>query len=105
MWEVDIMPNTAAVYARIDPTLKKEAEAILSELNVSPSALIQMLYSQIKLTRGIPFDVKLPGKRPVFIDDLTKEQFDEELSKGYNEVKEGKTLSLEEAEYIIKKGF
>ena len=26
------MPNTAAVYARIDPQLKKDAEAILNEL-------------------------------------------------------------------------
>lgn len=98
------MPNTAAVYARIDPQLKKEAEAILSELNVSPSALIQMLYSQIKLTRGIPFDIKLPGIVPVFIEDLTSEQLNQELNKGYNDVKEGKTLSQEEAEYIIKKG-
>jgi len=99
------MPNTAAVYARIDPKLKKDAEAILSELNVSPSALIQMLYSQIKLTRGIPFDIKLPGKRPVFIDDLTPEQLDEELGKGFKDIKEGRTISAEEAEYIIKKGF
>lgn len=99
------MPNTAAVYARIDPQLKKDAEAILNELNVSPSALIQMLYSQIRLTRGIPFDIKLPGKRPVFIDDLTPEQLNEELEKGYRDIKEGNTLSQEEAEQIIKKGF
>ena len=63
------MPNTAAVYARIDPQLKKDAEAILNELHVSPSALIQMLYSQIKLTRGTTFDIRLTGRRPNFIDD------------------------------------
>lgn len=99
------MPNTAAVYARIDPQLKRDAEEILNELNVSPSALIQMLYSQIKLTRGIPFDIKLPGRRPVFIDDMTPEEIDKELARGYKDIEEGKTLSLEEAEYIIKKGF
>lgn len=99
------MPNTAAVYARIDPQLKKDAEAILNELHVSPSALIQMLYSQIKLTRGIPFDIKLPGLRPVFIDDLTPEQFNKELERGFNDIEEGRTISLEEAEYMLKKGF
>ena len=49
------MANTTAVYARIDTTLKENAESILSQLGISPSSAIQMLYSQIVLTKGIPF--------------------------------------------------
>ena len=64
------MANTAAVYARIDPSLKKDVENILSELQVSPSSLIQMLYAQIKLTKSIPFELKLPTK-PVFVGEIT----------------------------------
>ena len=45
------MANTTAVYARIDTKLKDNAESILSQLGISPSSAIQMLYSQIVLKR------------------------------------------------------
>ena len=96
------MANTAAVYARIDPTLKKDVEIILTELQVSPSSLIQMLYAQIKLTKGIPFELKLPTK-PVFVDEITPEQLEIELKKGLQDVEEGKVYSIEEVKRMLKK--
>ena len=39
------MANTAAVYARIELELKTEVEVILAQLGVTPSAVVQMLYS------------------------------------------------------------
>ncbi len=54
------MSNTTVVYARIDTNLKNNAEEILSTLGITPSAAIQMLYSQIILTGGMPFLPKLP---------------------------------------------
>ena len=48
------MANTSAVYARIDTELKENAEGILSQLGISPSSAIQMLYSQIVLKKGMP---------------------------------------------------
>ena len=39
------MANTSAVYARIDSTLKENAEGILQQLGISPSSAIQMLSS------------------------------------------------------------
>ena len=53
------MANTTAVYARIDTGLKENAEEILSQLGITPSSAIQMLYSQIVLTRGLPLDLHL----------------------------------------------
>lgn len=47
------MANTSAVYARIDTNLKDNAESILSQLGISPSSAIQMLYSQIVLKKGV----------------------------------------------------
>ena len=41
------MLNSATVYARIDPQLKSDVDSILKKLGVTPSQLIQMLYSQI----------------------------------------------------------
>ena len=49
----DTMANTSAVYARIDTNLKDNAENILSQLGISPSSAIQMLYSQIVLKKGV----------------------------------------------------
>ena len=98
------MANTSAVYARIDKNLKENAEAILAQLGVSPSAMIQMLYSQIILTRRIPFDVQLPPAPVVAMSALTKEQFDAELAKGIDAAKDG-VLSADDVDAMLDKEF
>ena len=98
------MANTATVYVRIDPELKRDVDAILGEMHITPSALIQMLYGQIKLTNSIPFEIKGPSKQ-ICIDDMTKEQLDAELTKGLNDIQEGKTYSDDEVDEKLKKEF
>lgn len=44
-------------------------------------------------------------KKPIYIEDLTSEQLNKELEKGYKDIKEGRTFSKEEAERILKKSF
>lgn len=44
----------------MDTELKENAESILKQLGLTPSAAIQMYYSQIVLRKGIPLDVALP---------------------------------------------
>ena len=53
------MANTSAVYARIDTNLKDNAESILSQLGISPSSAIQMLYSSRR--------VLIPSKQERYI--------------------------------------
>ena len=43
------MANTSAVYARIDTSLKENAEGILSQLGITPSGAIQMPVSYTHL--------------------------------------------------------
>ena len=93
----------SAVYARIDPTLKGDVEDILTTLGVTPSALIQMLYAQIKLRKGIPFEIKFPESKPVAVENLSKEQFDLELQKGIQDVEEGRVLSRNQVDHKLKK--
>ena len=95
------MANTAAVYARIEPELKNEVEGILSQLGITPSALVQMLYSQIKLTKRIPFEIKLPAHKLLSIDELTTEQLNAELQKGLDDVKAGRLHSADEVDSIL----
>lgn len=55
------MPKSSVITARIDPELKKDTEAILSELGLSPSQAITLFYRQITLMEGLPFPVRLPN--------------------------------------------
>lgn len=99
------MANTTAVYARIDTDLKENAEGILSKLGITPSSAIQMLYSQIVLRNGMPFELKLPTPAPVAIDSLSKEQLDFELQKGVDSLKNGKGFTADEVDTMLHKEF
>lgn len=48
---------------------------------------------------------KNKNNKPIYIEDLTLEQLNEELEKGYKDIKEGRTLPQEEAERILKESF
>lgn len=76
------MANTSAVYARIDTRLKEQAEGILTQLGISPSAAIQMLYSQVVMQQGIPFTPRISYPVPVAIGGMSREEIDRELAKG-----------------------
>ena len=51
--------KTATVLARVDPELKRDAENILDRLGIPASVVINMLYKQIVLKKGIPFELNL----------------------------------------------
>ena len=48
------------------------AEDILSQLGISPSNAIQMLYSQIVLQKGMLFELKLLSSKPLAVDAMTR---------------------------------
>lgn len=98
------MANTSVLYARIDTELKDKAEKILLMLGISPSSAIQMLYSQIVLQQGMPFELKIPSAKPVVIGGLTKEQLDTELAKGIESLKAG-SYSADDVDSIITEEF
>jgi DNA-damage-inducible protein J len=56
------MSKTATIRARIEPDLKSEVEDILSQLGLTASETILLLYRQIKLRQGLPFEVVIPNK-------------------------------------------
>ena len=101
----DTMANTSAVYARIDTNLKDNAENILSQLGISPSSAIQMLYSQIVLKKGMPFELKLPSSKPLAIGAMTRGELDAELQKGVDSIKAGKICSADEVDAVLAKEF
>lgn len=98
------MAKTANMYARIEPDLKSQAEAILSALGISASNAITMFYKQIVLQKGLPFEVKLP-EHPLDISRMTAEQLDTELEKGYEDAQAGRTIPMAQAFANIRKEF
>lgn len=99
------MANTSAVYARIDTGLKENAESILSQLGITPSSAIQMLYSQIVLTRGLPLDLRLPSSKPTAIGGMSRSELDAELMKGVESVKTGRAYTADEVDAVLAKEF
>ena len=53
------------IQARIEPELKRSAEAIFNKIGISSGEAIRMFYSQVKLRGGIPFDVRIPNKHTI----------------------------------------
>ena len=99
------MANTSAVYARIDTGLKEHAEGILSQLGISPSSAIQMFYSQIVLTQGMPLDLHLPARKPTAIGEMDRAALDAELSKGVASLSSGKTYTANEVDALLEQEF
>jgi len=56
------MLKTATIRARLSPTLKEEVEETLSVLGLTVSDAIQLLFHQIHLRKGLPFEVAIPNK-------------------------------------------
>ena len=56
------MAKTAMITTRVDPDLKADAEKVLSKLGISTTEAINLFPSQVRLRRGLPFDVKIPNK-------------------------------------------
>lgn len=56
------MTKSAVVQARIEPNLKKEADAIFAAIGLNPTAVITLLYTQVVQQRGLPLELKVPNE-------------------------------------------
>ena len=90
------MAKSANLYARIEPEVKEQAEAILNALGIPASNAITMFYKQIILQRGLPFEVKLP-EHPLDVSRLTDAQLDAELEKGCAQYRAGQAVPAQQA--------
>ncbi len=95
--------RTSSIFTRIDPETKNQAEVILEKLGIPLSNAICMFLKQVVLQNGIPFEMKLPSDCvPVSFGSLTREQFDAEMRKGFDDIASGRLHSAESVESEIK---
>lgn len=98
------MGKKGVVYARIDMELKEQAEGVLKQLGLTPTAAISALYAQIARSKGLPLDLYLT-KTPLCDGLLSEGELQKEIDKSYGEYEEGKTYSQEEVEQMLKKRY
>ncbi len=92
------MEKTATLNLRVNPTVKEQAEIVLSRLGVPMSTAINMYLNQISLTGGIPFAVTLPkASEDINADVMTDEEIHVKLQSGYDDVKAGRVKKAAEA--------
>ncbi len=99
------MARTANVFARVEPEIKEQAESVLDQLGIPMSNAVGMFLRQVVLQKGIPFEMKLPGTKPIAYGSLTKEQFDKEMEKGMADIKAGRVYSADDIEEEMKRDF
>ena len=92
------MEKSATLNLRVNPTLKSDAEVILTRLGIPMSTAIDMFLNQVVLVGGIPFSVTVP-KPPVDIDasQMTDAQLHAKLQQGYDDYKAGRTQDASDA--------
>ena len=56
------MAKAATVQARVEIKLKKQADSVLKKIGLNASQVINALYAQIVMRKGIPFELKIPSE-------------------------------------------
>lgn len=76
--------KTANVMARVEPSVKEQAEEIMEMLGIPVSVVINTLYKQIIMTHSIPFSLSLPAV-PVARDEMDDAAFHAMMARGLSE--------------------
>ena len=91
------MEKTTTLNLRVNPTVKRNAEDVLSKLGMTMSTAIDIYLNQIALTGGIPFSVSLPqAPKSVNADLMTKEELYAAIKHGLDDVSSENTRSFDE---------
>lgn len=53
--------KSEVIHSRMNPKLKRSAEAIFARLGLTTTEAIRLFFKQVELRRGLPFDVRVPN--------------------------------------------
>lgn len=94
--------KTANVVARVAPDVKTQAEAIMDQLGIPASVVINSLYKQIIMTKSIPFSLFIP-REPFAIDEMDSQTFNAMMEEGYRQALNGEAKPISEVFEEIRK--
>jgi DNA-damage-inducible protein J len=58
-----VMGKSETIRARVEPALKRDAEAILKKIGLTSSEAITLFLTQVRLTKGLPFPLRIPNRQ------------------------------------------
>lgn len=90
------MAKTASVFSRVEPEIKDEAERVLSQLGIPMSNAIDMFLRQVAFQKKMPFELSLPKEEDLFFDRLTREELNQEIQKGIDDLNQGRIKTSKE---------
>lgn len=92
------MEKTATLNLRVSPSVKQQAEQVLSRLGVSMATAIDIYLRQIALAGGIPFPVRIPPvPENMNADLMDAETLRHTLIKGIDDAETGQLCDAKEA--------
>ena len=92
------MEKSATLNLRINPTLKQNAESVLSRLGIPMSTAVDMFLNQVVLVGGIPFSVTIPNaSENIDVTRMTGEELHAKIQRGYDDYKAGKVQDAADA--------
>ena len=94
--------KTDNVVARVAPDVKTLAEAIMDQLGIPASVVINSLYKQIIMTKSIPFSLSIP-REPFAIDEMDSQTFNAMMEEGYRQALNGEAKPISEVFEEIRK--
>lgn len=94
--------KTANVMARVEPSVKEQAEEIMEMLGIPVSVVINTLYKQIIMTRSIPFSLSVPPV-PVARDEMDEAAFHAMMERGLSEAKADKSRAASDVFADLKR--
>ena len=95
--------KSANVLARVEPEVKEQAEAIMAQLGVPASVVINMLYKQIIMTKGIPFRLSVANV-PLARDEMDASMFDAMMQRGLDDAKADRSRPAAEVFSELRQG-
>ena len=94
--------KTANVMARVEPSVKEQAEEIMEMLGIPVSVVINTLYKQIIMTRSIPFSLSVPPV-PVARDEMDEAAFHAMMERGLSEARADKSRAASDVFADLKR--
>lgn len=90
------MAKSSNVYIRVEPEVKAEAEKVFNELGLNLSGAVNIFLKQVVIQQGIPFPLQTKAAKPRALSDMTREELNAELEKGYADYLAGSGRPAEE---------
>ena len=76
------MSKSAMIRARLEPELKAEVDKIFKELGLTTTEAITLFYHQVRIRKGIPFELTVPNE--VTMETVRKTDAGQELNEYAN---------------------